>query len=621
MIKGRTANARERATLRAVLPLVAVGSGLAAAPAGALELGELTVESNLGQPLRASIAYALAPNEALSKSCVSVSGIHAAGGLPGIGKNTVSITKRTIVITGDRAIREPMLGTRITIDCPYAANLSREYMLFVDPAGVVEKQAAATTAASLPATRPQTEPRAIDRPAAATPSRSADAPIGQVTRYRVQPGDTLYRIVSRIENRSMALWPAVNRVFAANPAAFINNDPDKLKAGSWLTIPGLDGTATVETYEPAAFDEPVEAPAEVPVEAPAEIPTETVATVDDTTDLQPIDAGLDDIPVTQAEVVDTAVTPTEVIDIPDTRLEGPQTTSASPNVPTAIIRTGARNESTSTLMWLASAGLGIIGALLLLGRRFRGRTVSKPETPSTPDASDPFADYDIADDSPTQESLILDADLGLGTGLKDTGEIDVAEDFGFETATEVDIELPFEPTAAEPGEETDIIPPIDRDTESILDHEVMPEEDDYDMSIIKDATMMPLPEDVTERDLMAVEVDASGNIDFTIDEETNYDLLEQDYEEELSATQMLNIEIERAAAALANDLDEAVADDDTAAVAAKEAIAEFEASCNIDDTNAVTVNLSREDETAELSVANDDSSEMDPAANKSAGNS
>ncbi|MDH5455521.1 MAG: hypothetical protein OEY37_05565, partial [Gammaproteobacteria bacterium] len=56
-------NNRERVATRAILPLVALGGGLAATPAAALELGELTVQSSLGQPLRASIAYALAPNE------------------------------------------------------------------------------------------------------------------------------------------------------------------------------------------------------------------------------------------------------------------------------------------------------------------------------------------------------------------------------------------------------------------------------------------------------------------------------------------------------------------------------------------------------------------------------
>ncbi|MGW8369179.1 MAG: tetratricopeptide repeat protein, partial [Gammaproteobacteria bacterium] len=41
--------------------------------AAALELGELQVQSTLGQPLRASIAYALSPNETIDERCIAVS--------------------------------------------------------------------------------------------------------------------------------------------------------------------------------------------------------------------------------------------------------------------------------------------------------------------------------------------------------------------------------------------------------------------------------------------------------------------------------------------------------------------------------------------------------------------
>jgi hypothetical protein len=144
--------------------------------------------------------------------------------------------------------------------------------------------------------------------------------------------------------------------------------------------------------------------------------------------------------------------------------------------------------------------------------------------------------------------------------------VEVIEQFGFAETTKLDIELPSEPQA-EKNSETDIIPPIPLKVESILESEILPEEDDYDMSVIMDATKMPHPEDVTERDLMAVEVGVndekadSGN--YTISKEVDYNILEQDYENELTATQALNEEIERAAAELAKDLDEDASDDET----------------------------------------------------------
>ena len=70
------------------------------------------------------------------------------------------------------------------------------------------------------------------------------------------------------------------------------------------------------------------------------------------------------------------------------------------------------------------------------------------------------------------------------------------------------------------------------------------------MSVIMDATKMPQPEDVTEHDLKAVEVDSQDEDQdgFTVNQESGYILLEQAYEDELTATQAMILEIERAAA-------------------------------------------------------------------------
>ena len=76
---------------RRIPAIIAVGSSLAALPASALELGEMTVQSRLGQPLRASIAYALAPNEQLSDYCVTMRAGPSMSGLPGFGVASVSV--------------------------------------------------------------------------------------------------------------------------------------------------------------------------------------------------------------------------------------------------------------------------------------------------------------------------------------------------------------------------------------------------------------------------------------------------------------------------------------------------------------------------------------------------
>jgi hypothetical protein len=320
-------------------------------------------------------------------------------------------------------------------------------------------------------------------------------------------------------------------------------------------------TATVETAEVI----------------PAETAAAAAAVGDTTVDLSPGDVALD----TDNPFVDGKETTNETIVIPDTELEGPTTRSSSTNVPTAIINTSRPTSPTSTtswLMWLVGGGIAIILGLLLYGRLLRGRPgeapiADQPARRATDVDADvdtghhaAIADFDLDDDSPTEENLALDANLELGTGLGDSGDMEVASDFGFASTTEIDIELPFEPEpSTSAADDTNMLSPLHTDEQTILDSEVLPNDDDYDLSVILDATKMPQPEDITERDLKAIEVtpeDVDGETDaYTINDEVDLTILEQDYEDELTATQALNVEIKRAAKELAKDLDGEQPDD------------------------------------------------------------
>lgn len=595
--------------------IVAVGGSLAAFPAAALELGDVTVQSRLGQPLRASIAYALAPNEQISKSCVSLRQGSSASGLPGVGGATLSVSNGVIMLSGTSAMREPMVSAHVVVNCPYSPNLSREYMLFIDPATPVYESTATTQQAS-----PAAEPVAVT-PAPVTPVVRQPQPraavskdIGPATDYRVQPGDSLSAIAARIQNRPVGLWPAVNAIFEANPQAFMNNDPNQLKAGSVLSIPSFDGSAAIVATEvfdavdaSPAVTTPVSAITETPaaVEATPEVNVDPLA--ETTADLKPGDIVISDNPFV------APVASNENTIIPDTQLEGPTTESSSPNVPTAIIRTSeAASDGTATpswILWLAGSGIALIVGLLMFGRRLRDETdaplapvvdatprrrASDLETSDTENLESMGVDYDLTDESPTEENLALDADVIIGSGLEVTEQAAV-EDFGFAPTAEVDIELPFEPVASDTGE-TDILAPMHSDEQAILLKEVMPEDDDYDMSVIVDATKMPQPEDVTERDLQAVVVETEDETlisdGYTIDKEVDYQVLEQDYEDELTATQALNDEITRAAADLAERMDAEVVDSDETAALPLASVTEL-------------------DITAQMPAQNDDVSSMD----------
>ena len=304
----------------------------------------------------------------------------------------------------------------------------------------------------------------------------------------------------------------------------------------------------------------------------------------------------------------------------------------------------ASNTETSTgpnwLVWLGAAGGAVGLVMLLFGGRLRERFGSRPIAPSEPPpprepqvepeavaANDDSDFIDIDDDSPTAENLALDADLIVGTGLQEGTDVHVASDFAFASTTRLDIELPEDTGAAAEQPETDIIPPINIDESSILESEILPDdevddEDDYDMSVIVDATKMPNPEDVTERDLEAVEVnvdDDTENLiagDYTVSQEVDYKILEQDYEDELTATQALNAEIQKAAEDSALNLN-VDADIDTAQVALatinaldKTGQENLDDDISDDDDTSLnpTVNLEAGDVTVEM--VNDDTVQM-----------
>ena len=610
---------RKKLANRGIPAIIAVGSSLAALPASALELGEMTVQSRLGQPLRASIAFALAPNEQLSDYCVTLRPGPSVSGLPGFGAATVSVANGVIMLAGRTPVREPMISAHVVVNCPYSANLSREYMLFIDP--LISTQ---PTTATLQTT-PQAEPIAITPTAIERPVKKD---IGTATSYQVQAGESLSMIAQRIENRPVGLWPAVNAIFAANPDAFLRNDPNQLKAGSWLSIPDFDGSAAV-----VAAPEPIAVPvAEV---SAAYEPTPVVeATTEEIVLEEP--AFIEEPIAVEEPVADMTsdLQPGDII--PDTKLEGPTTASSSPNVPVAIITTkSVSTDGTASPSWLiglAGSGVALVFGLLMFGRRLRGRSDKPPagtltdqpqrrfgdtQTTDTENVEALGVDYDLSDDSPTEENLVLDADLVIGTGLAQSSTAGNSEDFGFAATTELDIELPFEPVA-EISDETDMLPPLRTDEHSILESEVLPEDDDddYDMSVIVDATKMPRPEDVTERDLKAVEIPHDDETliaeNYTISKEVDYQVIEQDYEDEMTATQALNEEIARAATELAERMESNSDDNETTAlplatVTELDITAQMPAQndeiSDLDDTGineAITVNTVADDETVEM---------------------
>jgi hypothetical protein len=248
----------------------------------------------------------------------------------------------------------------------------------------------------------------------------------------------------------------------------------------------------------------------------------------------------------------------------------------------AVSPTPKTNGDWTWMFWLAGSGMTLILGLLLFGRRLRDRFSSTPtsaaEEPVIDDDDETARnealnefDFPLGESQQEDQDYTLDADLGAGTGLKQGADEDVQE-FDF-SATEIstadlDMELPPENAVEPEKNSTDIIPLQRVEAVSILDEEILPEDDDYDLSMIVDATKHSLGDDVlTEKDLKAIPFDGVSavelDVECTLNDSFGLDTLEKDYEYELTATQAANKEIEKAAAELALRMAE-VADDKTA---------------------------------------------------------
>ena len=685
---------RSRTSKVALPALVAAGGGLAVGSAAALELGELQVQSTLGQPLRASIAYALSPGEIIDDRCVAVQ----SGGrdLPGLHNPSVRVSRGVISITGRSPVTEPILSTNVVVNCPYSANVSRNYLLFINPQDRALNVARQPAPAAATRTTPARSAAPAPRPLRVTTPISADS------RYQVQPGDSLSGIVRRLETGSVTSAAAMAAILETNPGAFINGDPDILKAGSWLDIPSFaegvvvasaaaqpqneiapvtqasaDAAELYEGAETLERDASKQIPAtEFLPEGPETGVSETIETASATGDTDTAEAtatATTDADYSAAyadlvagDVVADEPAATDEMPVEPAATDEPEATEATPVEPAAtaaavdrVVKPSAGTRivgspepagfSWNWLIWASVALISAFGAYLMFWPKVRDLFGSRPvgaderlppkaehiapisvhESEMTVQEIKPTyenVDFDLSDDSPTQENLALDADLVDGTGFDGSEDVDANQDFGFAATMDLDMELPEAAAEQDAEPETDIIPPPERpEDDLVVSSEVLPEDDDdeYDISMILDATKMPDPAEVTERDLKAVPIDDNGdsqiNDEYTIIDEIGQDVLERDYEDELSATQLLHAEIEKAASELA----ETIGEDDPTEVASLDEDDEVDDNAGRivgaeDDTSIEMqlTNLSELDLTATLEAQNDDvGDDLDVTAN------
>ncbi len=218
--------------------------------AHAAGLGRITVLSGLGQPLRAEVEIAAAPEELqnMTARLASAEAFRQAGVdyAPSVNGLRMSIERRgngaVVKVSSDRPINEPFVDMLVELNWA-SGRLIREYTFLLDPPDTGTGRYAAPVAA--PEVRPDQFSRRAEsamarRPAAARVARPAAATAGAGRSYMVQPGDTLNRIAAENRPEGVSMEQMLSALFQGNRSAFDAENVNRLQAGKILRIPDAD---------------------------------------------------------------------------------------------------------------------------------------------------------------------------------------------------------------------------------------------------------------------------------------------------------------------------------------------------------------------------------------------
>jgi len=276
-------------TAMAIAALLSVWS----TPAAALSLGRITVQSALGEPLKAEIDVLDINAQEASSLVTRVAPPEAfqAAGLdynPALSSLRASLQRRPdgrayLRLSSDRAIGEPFVDMILEANWD-TGRIVRDYTMLFDPPSLRGNTNGALATAQLPAPAPErfTPPPRVAPPAAAaavpsappavtTPRQPAPpkpaptptkppttvtqpAPPAQATAptfqartpdagaqtIKVKPGDTAGAIAANHRPTNVSLDQMLVALLRANPDAFIQDNVNRIKAGAVVTLPSQE---------------------------------------------------------------------------------------------------------------------------------------------------------------------------------------------------------------------------------------------------------------------------------------------------------------------------------------------------------------------------------------------
>lgn len=292
-------NRTGRWALKEVAAVAAVSVALWASPsAWSLGLGRLSVQSAIGESLRAEIdVTSLTPEEAANlRVRVATPDAYRVAGIdynPVLPSTSIALQRRAdgtpfLQITSGSNVGEPFVDLILELSWS-SGRLLREYTLLFDPpnskmaaaapatqmppvagsasaaapapakapavaapaATPAPTPAAPRTAASAPVkAKPAAAPASAvavkpEKAPAAAPAPAAKAPAAQED-YKVRSGDTLTKIARNLGPRGVSLDQLIVSLYRGNPQAFIGNNMNRLRSGVVMNLGAADDAPSIE---------------------------------------------------------------------------------------------------------------------------------------------------------------------------------------------------------------------------------------------------------------------------------------------------------------------------------------------------------------------------------------
>lgn len=247
--------------------------GLCADSAMALSLGRITVQSALGEPLRAEIDIPEinAEEAATLKVGVAHPDAFVAAGLeynPALSSLQASVQRRAdgrayVRLTSARPVNDPFVD--MILEASWSSGrIIRDFTMLFDPP-VVRQQAPAPTlpqasAAPVPVSRPTAAaPAAAAQPAPTTKSVTAPTvPAGKATTkpasdsgktVTVHDGDTAGKIAANAKPAGISLDQMLVAMLRANPDAFLKGNINRIRSGAVISLPTEEQARAVSPSE------------------------------------------------------------------------------------------------------------------------------------------------------------------------------------------------------------------------------------------------------------------------------------------------------------------------------------------------------------------------------------